>query len=66
MREIGGATRVFKLTTIHLTSEAAANIPTEALREFLESHGCRAREVARGEIKVDVPAERPVYSAGDQ
>ena len=46
-------------TTITLTSEAANAIPAEALREFLEAHGCRAREWASGEIRVDVPPERP-------
>ena len=48
-------------TTITLTPEAANAIPAEALREFLEQHGCRAREWASGEIRVDVPPERPQH-----
>lgn len=50
---------------INLTDEAANAIPAQALREFLEQHGCRARDWGDGEIRVDVPAERPVYGSED-
>ena len=53
-------------TTITLTSEAANAIPAEALREFLEAHGCRAREWESGEIRVDVPAESGRGSTGGE
>ena len=53
-------------TTITLTPKAANAIPAEALRKFLDQHGCRAREWASGEIRVDVPAESGRSSTGGE